>query len=97
MRTQKFSEEAIDHRNALLYAMGVKEEDTTKPYVGIVNAWNELNPGHFHFNTVVEDIKAAIRAAGGLPLEIPVTGICDGICSNTPGDRATRSDTRTSR
>ncbi len=89
MRTQQFSEEAIDHRNALLFAMGVKEEDTRKPYVGIVNSWNELNPGHYHFKTVVEDIKEAIRKAGGLPLEIPVTGICDGICSNTPGDRYT--------
>lgn len=89
MRTQQFSEEAIDHRNALLFAMGVKEEDTRKPYVGIVNSWNELNPGHYHFKTVVEDIKTAIRKAGGLPLEIPVTGICDGICSNTPGDRYT--------
>jgi len=89
MRTQDFSEEAIDHRNALLFAMGLKEEDTTKPYVGIVNSWNELNPGHFHFKSVVEEIKIAIRKAGGLPLEIPVTGICDGICSNTPGDRYT--------
>ena len=89
MRTQNFSEEAIDHRNALLFAMGIKEEDTTKPYIGIVNSWNELNPGHFHFKCVVEDIKAAVRKAGGLPLEIPVTGICDGICSNTPGDRYT--------
>ena len=89
MRTQDFSEEAIDHRNALLFAMGLKEEDTTKPYVGIVNSWNELNPGHFHFKSVIEDIKNAIRKAGGLPLEIPVTGICDGICSNTPGDRYT--------
>ena len=89
MRTQDFSEEAIDHRNALLFAMGLKEEDTTKPYVGIVNSWNELNPGHFHFKSVIEDIKSAIRKAGGLPLEIPVTGICDGICSNTPGDRYT--------
>ena len=89
MRTQSFSEEAIDHRNALLYAMGIKEEDTKKPYVGIINSWNDLNPGHYHFKTVIEDIKEAIRKAGGLPLEIPVTGICDGICSNTPGDRYT--------
>lgn len=89
MRTQSFSEEAIDHRNALLYAMGVNEEDMVKPYVGIVNSWNDLNPGHYHFKSIIDDLKEAIRAAGGLPLEIPVTGICDGICSNTPGDRYT--------
>ena len=89
LRSQDLGEEAIDHRNALLFAMGVEEEDTVKPQIAIINSWNELNPGHSHFNTVVEDIKAAIRAAGGLPLELPVTGICDGICSNTPGDRYT--------
>lgn len=89
MRTQSFSEEAIDHRNALLYAMGVKEEDTTRPYIAIVNAWNEINPGHYHFKNVIDEIKKAIYDAGGLPIEIPITGICDGICSNTLGDRYT--------
>lgn len=89
LRSQSFSEEAIDHRHALLYAMGVSYEDMNKPFVGIINSWNELNPGHYHFKNIIDDIKAAIRGAGGLPLEIPVTGICDGICSNTPGDRYT--------
>ena len=89
MRSQSFSEEAIDHRNALLFAMGVREEDTTKPQIAIVNAWNELNPGHYHFKAVIEEIKESVVAAGGLPIELPVSGICDGICSNTPGDRYT--------
>ncbi len=89
IRSQSFTEEAIDHRNALLYAMGVREEDAAKPQIAIVNSWNELNPGHYHFKAVIDDIKQAIREAGGLPLELPVTGICDGICSNTPGDRYT--------
>jgi len=35
------------------------------------------------------DIKESIYKAGGMPFEIPITGICDGICSNTPGDRYT--------
>ncbi len=89
IRSQSFSEEAIDHRNALLYSMGVTEEDTVKPQIAIINSWNELNPGHYQFKEVIDDIKQAIRDAGGLPLELPVTGICDGICSNTPGDRYT--------
>lgn len=89
MRSQSFTEEAIDHRNALLFAMGVKEQDTTKPQIAIVNSWNELNPGHFHFKAVIDEIKQSVIDAGGLPIELPVTGICDGICSNTPGDRYT--------
>ncbi|WP_066458062.1 dihydroxy-acid dehydratase [Anaerotruncus rubiinfantis] len=89
MRSQSFSEEAIDHRNALFFAMGVEEEMMYKPQIAIVNAWNELNPGHYHFKLVIDDIKEAIRDAGGFPIEVPVTGICDGICSNTAGDRYT--------
>jgi len=34
-------------------------------------------------------MKEIVYANGGLALELPVTGVCDGICSNTPGDRYT--------
>jgi len=86
---QSWNEESLDHRNALFYAMGISEEDAGRPVIGIVNSWNEMNPGHFHFRGVVEKVKQAIHEAGGLPRELPVTGVCDGICSNTPGDRYT--------
>ena len=84
-----WSEESIDHRNALLYATGAGKEDVKKPIVGIINSWNEMNPGHYHFKEAVEIIKNEIRKAGCFPRELPVLGICDGICSNTPGDRYT--------
>ena len=84
-----WSEESIDHRNALLYATGAGKEDVKKPVVGIINSWNEMNPGHYHFKEAVEIIKQEIRKAGCFPRELPVLGICDGICSNTPGDRYT--------
>ena len=86
---RKWNEESLDHRNALLYAMGVSEEDAQRPVIGIINSWNEMNPGHFPFRNVIKDIKKAVYDSGGLALELPVTGVCDGICSNTPGDRYT--------
>lgn len=86
---REWSEEALDHRNALLYAMGVSEEDAKRPVIGIVNAWNEMNPGHFGFHDCIQEIKDEIYRQGGLPRELPVTGVCDGICSNTEGDRYT--------
>jgi len=86
---RKWNEESLDHRNALLYAMGISEEDAKRPIIGIVNSWNEMNPGHFPFKDVIEDMKEIVYANGGLALELPVTGVCDGICSNTPGDRYT--------
>lgn len=87
-----WNEEALDHRNALLYAMGVSPEDAQRPIIGIINAWNEMNPGHYPFKDVIEEIKEEIYRAGCLGLELPVSGICDGICSNTPGDRYTLPD-----
>ncbi|WP_409967829.1 dihydroxy-acid dehydratase [Bengtsoniella intestinalis] len=86
---RQWNEESLDHRNTLLYAMGISEEDVQRPIIGLVNSWNEMNPGHFPFKDVITEIKAEIYAAGGLALELPISGICDGICSNTPGDRYT--------
>lgn len=86
---RKWNEESLDHRNALLYAMGISEKDAKHPIIGIINSWNEMNPGHYPFKDVIDDIKNEIYASGGLALELPVTGICDGICSNTAGDRYT--------
>ena len=87
---REWNEESLDHRNALLYAMGISEADAKRPVIGLVNSWNEMNPGHFPFDkTVIQEMKDEIYKAGGLALELPVTGICDGICSNTPGDRYT--------
>lgn len=48
-----------------------------------------MNPGHFPFKDVIAEMKEEIYKAGGLALELPITGVCDGICSNTPGDRYT--------
>ncbi|HLW22630.1 MAG TPA: dihydroxy-acid dehydratase [Sphaerochaetaceae bacterium] len=84
-----WNEESLDHRNALLYAMGITEDDAKRPIIGIINAWNEMNPGHYPFKDVIDELKQEIYDAGALALELPVSGICDGICSNTPGDRYT--------
>lgn len=86
---RQWNEESLDHRNTLLYAMGISPEDAKRPIIGLVNSWNEMNPGHFPFKDVIEEMKEEIYKAGGLALELPITGICDGICSNTPGDRYT--------
>ncbi len=86
---REWTEEAKDHRNTLLYAMGVTEKEAERPVIGIVNSWNEMNPGHFSFKDVVALMKEEIYKCGALPLELPVIGICDGIPSNTPGDNYT--------
>ena len=71
---REWNEESLDHRNALLYAMGISEEDAKRPVIGLVNSWNEMNPGHFPFDkTVIQEMKDEIYKAGGLALELPVS------------------------
>ena len=89
-KIRQWNEESLDHRNTLLYAMGISEEDAQRPIIGLINTWNEMNPGHFPFDKqLIAEMKEEIYKAGGLALELPISGICDGICSNTPGDRYT--------
>ncbi len=72
------------HR-ALFYSMGYLPEDLEKPMIGIVNAHNEVIPGHFHLNDIAQAVKLGVSAAGGTPVEFPVIGICDGISMNHSG------------
>ena len=66
------------HRS-LFYAMGYTEEDLKKPLIGVVNAQNEIIPGHMHLDQIAKAVKHGILAAGGTPIEFPAIGICDGM------------------
>jgi dihydroxy-acid dehydratase len=72
------------HRS-LFKALGLTDEDLKKPLVGIVNAENEIIPGHIHLGTLTDAAKQGVRAAGGTPIAFPVIGVCDGIAMNHDG------------
>jgi len=72
------------HRS-LFYAMGYTKEDLEKPNIGIVNAFNEIIPGHIQLNDIAQAVKIGVAAAGGTPMEFPAIGICDGIAMNHQG------------
>ena len=74
------------HRS-LFYAMGYPEEDLEKPIIGVVNAFNEIIPGHIQLNEIAQAVKIGIASAGGVPMEFPAIGICDGIAMNHEGMR----------
>lgn len=72
------------HRT-LFNAMGYSADDLKKPLVGIVNAFNEIIPGHIHLRTIADAAKLGVAAAGGTPIEFPAIGVCDGIAMGHPG------------
>ncbi len=74
------------HR-ALLRATGITDYEMDKPFIAVVNSWNDIIPGHIHLEKVSEAVKAGIRMAGGVPFEFSTIGICDGIAMNHAGMR----------
>jgi len=76
--------ERAPHR-ALLRAVGVHSADFSKPFIGVVNSFNEVVPGHTHLNTIAAAVKTGIIGAGGVPFEFNTIGVCDGIAMNHPG------------
>lgn len=66
------------HRS-LFKAMGYTDEELSRPLIGVVNAQNEIIPGHIHLDNIAKAVKAGILAAGGTPIEVPAIGVCDGI------------------
>jgi dihydroxy-acid dehydratase len=74
------------HR-ALLKALGLSDKDIKKPFIGVVNSYTNVVPGHAHLKQVAEAVTAGIRAAGGVPFEFNTIGICDGIAMGHNGMR----------
>ncbi len=76
--------ERAPHRS-LLKAVGLTDEEIELPFIGVVNSWNEIVPGHIHLDKLAEAVKAGIRMAGGVPFEFNTIGICDGIAMGHTG------------
>jgi len=76
--------ERIAHR-ALFNALGLTEKEIRQPMVGIVNAQNDIIPGHLHLDDIVEAVKAGVMMAGGTPFVFPAIGVCDGIAMGHEG------------
>jgi dihydroxy-acid dehydratase len=72
---------------ALLRSLGLTDKDFDKPFIGIINTWTEINPGHVHLRTLGEAAKAGVRMAGGIPFEVNTIALCDGIAQGHDGMR----------
>lgn len=74
------------HRS-LLRATGViqSEADWDKPFIAIANSFVQIIPGHAHLDVVGRKVRAAVRAAGGVPFEFNTIGVDDGIAMGHGG------------
>eukprot|EP00816_Leptocylindrus_hargravesii_P004098 CAMPEP_0196803788 /NCGR_PEP_ID=MMETSP1362-20130617/3268_1 /TAXON_ID=163516 /ORGANISM="Leptocylindrus danicus, Strain CCMP1856" /LENGTH=613 /DNA_ID=CAMNT_0042175619 /DNA_START=52 /DNA_END=1891 /DNA_ORIENTATION=- len=72
---------------AMLYATGLKEEDMTKPQVGISSVWYEGNPCNMHLLELSEYVKEGVVGSGCVGYRFNTVGVSDGISMGTSGMR----------
>jgi len=76
--------ERAPHRS-LLRALGIGAGDIGKPFIGVVNSFTEIVPGHMHLRTIADAVKEGIRQGGGVPFEFNTIAVCDGLAMNHSG------------
>ena len=72
------------HR-ALYHALGLTDEELSRPLVGIVSSYNEIVPGHINIDKIVDAVKLGVAMAGGTPIVFPAIAVCDGIAMGHKG------------
>ncbi len=73
---------------AMLYGIGLTDEDMQKPQVGIVSMGWEGNTCNMHLNDLAKEVKAGVQAAGMVGLIFHTIGVSDGISMGTEGMKA---------
>lgn len=73
---------------AMLRAMGLGDEDMTKPQIGVASSWNEVTPCNLPLARLAQRAKAAVREVGGLPFEFVTVAVSDGISMGHEGMHA---------
>ena len=72
---------------AMLHAIGLTEEDFTKPIVGIASTGYEGNPCNMHLNDLATYVKKGTQEEDVIGLIFNTIGVSDGISMGTPGMR----------
>jgi dihydroxy-acid dehydratase len=70
---------------AMLYAVGLSDDDMNKPQVGIASMGYEGNPCNMHLNALAEKVKQGVQSAGLIPMRFNTIGVSDGISMGTEG------------
>jgi dihydroxy-acid dehydratase len=73
---------------AMLRAMGMSDDDMTKPQIGVASSWNEVTPCNMPLDRLAKRAKVAVRAGGGIPFEFVTIAVSDGISMGHEGMHA---------
>ena len=79
--------ERAPHR-AFMRAMGLKDADLKRPFVGVASSWNEATPCNLTLNRQAAAAKIGVAKAGGTPREFVTIAVSDGIAMGHEGMKA---------
>jgi dihydroxy-acid dehydratase len=90
MNTRPYSSVMLDGPDrapsrAMLYAVGFKKEDFSKPHIGVASTWSEVTPCNVHIDKLAIESKKGVDAAGGKGVIFNTITISDGISMGTEG------------
>ena len=90
MRLNKHSktitqDDSLPAAQAMLYGIGLKDEDFKKPQIGIASTGFEGNPCNIHLNDFAQNIKVSINKEDMLGMVFNTIGVSDGITNGTTG------------
>ena len=72
----------------MLRAMGMTDDDMTKPQIGVASSWNEVTPCNMPLDRLAKRTKVAVRDGGGVPFEFVTIAVSDGISMGHEGMHA---------
>lgn len=70
---------------AILYGVGLSEEDMNKPQVGISSVWYEGNTCNMHLLHLSEAVKEGVKEAGMVGFRFNTVGVSDAVSMGTEG------------
>jgi len=76
--------ERAPHRS-YYYAMGMSEEEISRPFVGVVSAGNDSAPCNTALNTQADMCREGVIAGGGTPFRFNTITVTDGIAMGHQG------------
>ncbi|MEM4573253.1 MAG: dihydroxy-acid dehydratase [Candidatus Caldarchaeum sp.] len=76
--------ERAPHR-AMLRAVGLKDADFSKPFIGVASTGNEVTPCNLHLNALAEEAKRGVWESEGVGIKFTTIAVSDGISMNTEG------------
>jgi dihydroxy-acid dehydratase len=71
------------HRSTLAAAGWSRDDLMTRPVVGILNTWSDLNPCNLNLRALAEEVRMGVLEAGGIPFEVPLMSISENIVKPT--------------